>query len=279
MTRAQHAESRKRKNQWSIVLHEQRLLSEPNDEEEGEDVTTEDFEDMANGEEASVSCSQDANAHSAFLGNNLPSDPIESWLPPNGDAMSKAELISCLAKMIELYPKEARKFIDDQVHIGIVPQSAQMSMQERYVQSCQQQAIEEGAGCWQMCSDFVCRQLGSHGDSTILDLSSGALRSREVIPLLKSLQSASENIVGLNLADNSLQTDCVRELKELVKNKQSIESIDLSGNRMLAATAGRELIGMLKESQHITELLVANTLIPDHTQQLIAELLRINRGH
>jgi hypothetical protein len=85
--------------------------------------------------------------------------------------------------------------------------------------------------------------------------------------------------VGLNLADNSLQTDCVRELKELVKNKQSIESIDLSGNRMLAATAGRELIGMLKESQHITELLVANTLIPDHTQQLIAELLRINRGH
>ena len=60
-------------------------------------------------------------------------------------------------------------------------------------------------------------------DSTILDLSSGALRSREVIPLLKSLQSASENIVGLNLADNSLQTDCVRELKELVKNKQSIE--------------------------------------------------------
>eukprot|EP01062_Namystynia_karyoxenos_P073085 TRINITY_DN69931_c0_g1_i1.p1 TRINITY_DN69931_c0_g1~~TRINITY_DN69931_c0_g1_i1.p1 ORF type:complete len:338 (+),score=104.25 TRINITY_DN69931_c0_g1_i1:75-1016(+) len=123
------------------------------------------------------------------------------------------------------------------------------------------------------CNRSVLTKLGSiTRDTDTVDMSEHLLGNHGVLPLLLTLR-LMPRLTSLNLSRNDIRVEAVQSLRKLVADMPTLKYIDLSYNRFLCASAGRELLAMVKETHpQLQQLRLDGSSVPAHYVKSIAAL-------
>eukprot|EP01065_Artemidia_motanka_P032869 TRINITY_DN39849_c0_g1_i1.p1 TRINITY_DN39849_c0_g1~~TRINITY_DN39849_c0_g1_i1.p1 ORF type:complete len:390 (+),score=174.32 TRINITY_DN39849_c0_g1_i1:44-1171(+) len=129
------------------------------------------------------------------------------------------------------------------------------------------------------CNRSVLRKLAEIGmEAEEVDMSQHLLGNVGVVPLLVTLR-AMPRLRYINISRNDIRVEAVQSLRDLAAYCPTLTSIDLHYNRFLCASAGRELLTMVKERHpQLKHLGLAGTSLPEHYIKSIARLTEAARA-